>query len=480
MASAVRSRLLVEGALAIAASSAMLYFGNGLEPVWPLMWVAFVPLLWFALRSPWWASAVATALAVLLGSVSMWSYFTGTLRMPVSTWWGIYLFAAIIFAVGVLLFRSLVLRGAVWSGLLALPSLWVVAEYSRNFTTPHGTAFSLAYTQLGFLPFLQLASITGPWGMTFVLLLFSSAVAVAWHLWPSDRHTAQRVAATGVCVAVAVVALGAIRLALPEGATTRVGLVASDQHEAIVDPGAPTERLMGDYVRAAEDLTVRGAQAVVIPEMLGVTVAGKSAATDTILQSLADGSRATVVAGVIAADGGVRHNEARVYTPSSAVEGYYKEHLLPPFESKTTPGTKLLTLSRDKQLWGLAICKDMDFANPARRYAREGVGLMLVPAWDFTVDRTWHGHMSVMRGVEDGFSMARAAKGGYLTVSDWRGRILGETSSSAAPFATLLVDAPAEHHWTVYQVLGDWFAWVAIALLVLVLTQTVRPRRVSL
>ncbi|MBS1821631.1 MAG: hypothetical protein JST61_06610 [Acidobacteria bacterium] len=481
MAFGASLRRVVESTLAVAASALMLYFGNGLEPVWPLMWIVFVPVLWFALRSPWWAAALVAALSMLLGDLNMWSYYTKTLEMPASMWWTAFSIAALAFAAGVLLFRALVLRGVVWSGLIALPSLWVAVEYSRYFTTPHGTAGSLAYSQLGFLPFLQLSSVTGPWGMTFVLLLFSSAVAVAWHLWPCDRRKAQRVAATAVCVAVAVVALGAVRLALPEGATTRVGLVASDlkQNESVARPGSPTQRLLGDYERAAEGLTARGAQAIVVPEMLGVALDGNSTATDAVMQSLADRSGATVVAGLIAVDGGVQHNEARVYAPGTAVEGYYKEHLLPPGESKTTPGTQRLTLTRNAQLWGVAICKDMDFKNPARLYAREGVGLMLVPAWDFVVDRSWHGHIAVMRGVEDGFSIARAAKGGWLTVSDDRGRIVGEASSSAAPFATLLVDVPAVHRWTVYQAMGDWFAWVAIALLALLFVQLARTRSVA-
>jgi apolipoprotein N-acyltransferase len=96
--------------------------------------------------------------------------------------------------------------------------------------------------------------------------------------------------------------------------------------------------------------------------------------------------------------------------------------------------------------------------------------------WDFVVDGTWHGHIAVMRGVEDGFSIARAAKNGFLTVSDDRGRIVGEVSRSSAPFATLLVDVPTMHHWTVYQLLGDWFAWVAIELLVFAVVQMVRLR----
>ncbi len=97
--------------------------------------------------------------------------------------------------------------------------------------------------------------------------------------------------------------------------------------------------------------------------------------------------------------------------------------------SKTvfTPGKALLVLHRPEALWGVAICKDMDFMNPARRNGRAGVGLMLVPGWDFNVDGFWHGHIAVMRGVEDGFSVVRAAKDGFLTVTDDRGRVVAET-----------------------------------------------------
>jgi len=66
--------------------------------------------------------------------------------------------------------------------------------------------------------------------------------------------------------------------------------------------------------------------------------------------------------------------------------------------------------------------------------------------------------MAVMRGVEDGFNVVRAAKEGYLRVSDNRGRILAEITSDSAHFATLLVDVPTTHATTIYLMLGDWFA----------------------
>jgi apolipoprotein N-acyltransferase len=151
--------------------------------------------------------------------------------------------------------------------------------------------------------------------------------------------------------------------------------------------------------------------------------------------------------------------------------------MLPPFESNLKPGTTTTILPETSPRWGVAICKDMDFTQLSRQYGKEDAGLMLVPAWDFRMDRWWHGHIAVMRGVEDGFAIARAAKDGYLTVSDNRGRILAETRSDSAPFATLLADVPTTHDRTVYLLFGDWFAWFAVALLAFACVQLFRLRK---
>ena len=126
--------------------------------------------------------------------------------------------------------------------------------------------------------------------------------------------------------------------------------------------------------------------------------------------------------------------------------------------------------------WGVAICKDMDFTPLSRQYGQAGVGLMLVPGWDFVLDRVSHGHMAIMRGVESGFAMARAGRGGSLLVTDNRGRILGETASNSAPFATLLVDVPAIHDSTIYLLFGDWFAYLDLGILAFTLVRLMASR----
>ena len=249
------------------------------------------------------------------------------------------------------------------------------------------------------------------------------------------------------------------------------------------DEGLPTAKLFQGYAQPVAALAAQGAEVVVLPEKLGVAVEPDTKAVDAELQSLAEQTHVRVVAGmirVVPPSGNeltkIKYNEARVYTPGAPVESYDKEHMLPPFESKLTPGTALtlLAASGGNGSWGVAICKDMDFTQLGRRYGEAGAGLMLVPGWDFFRDWIQHGHMAIMRGVESGFSVVRSAKGGSLFVSDDRGRILGEVKSDAAPFSTLLVAVPQSHDKTLFLILGDWFAWVAVMLLVFALGQLVR------
>jgi apolipoprotein N-acyltransferase len=457
--------------LTIAITAILFWFGNGLNPIWPLVWLAPLPVLVFALRSSWRATAVTAFLSVILGSLNLWHYLR-VLHAPPSVWMIIFTIAALVFMVAVLLFRALVLRGAAWSALVAFPAAWVAYEYIRNVTTSGGTAGSFAYSQLHFLPFLQLASLTGPWGMTFFLLLFSAALAIGWHLRSIAPKKALQVVIAGLGSIVLVLLFGTVRLAMPSHEPqVRVGLIASDArgNVYVAGPGANTERLFRDYAAAADTLASKGAKVIVLPEKLGTIVGPGTTSTDAIFQSVADKTGATIVVGLVDVASPVQYNQARVYAPGVPISLYNKQHMLPPMESMFTPGTTLTLLQRASGTWGVAICKDMDFSAPSRLYGEAGVGLMLVPGWDFNIDRGWHGHIAIMRGVESGFSIAHAAKNGYLTVSDNRGRILAQTRSDSALFATLLAQVPVVHVRTLYLLWGDWFGWLSLAILVFTL-----------
>lgn len=451
---------------ALLATALLHWFSAGLHPLWPLAWLAPLPVLWFAIQAPVWAAGVTAFLAWFAGSFALFGYFHGTLHMPLPVALGIFASPALVMALAALLFRALLRREAVWLALLATPALWVVAEYANSFVSPHGTHGSLAYTQLDFLPVLQIASLTGPWGITFLLILTAAALAIGIGRFRDPR--ALRAAGAGLAVAVLALLFGEIRLAQPQGgAEVKVGLLASDlkENQGVAEPGAPAARLFADYAREAATLTQQGVQVIVLPENMAVVLEPDSAHSDQVFQDLADRSGVQIVAGMLRIENGAKYNEARLYAPHAPVLAYDKQHLLPPFESPITPGTSLTLEMQPGGSWGLAICKDMDFTAPASRYGAAGTGLMLVPAWDFVDDAWAHGHIAIMRAVEGGFSMVRAARGGYLTVTDDHGRVLAETESGSAPFASLVATVPSGHQQTLYLRFGDWLAKLSIAIL---------------
>jgi apolipoprotein N-acyltransferase len=481
-------RRVASAVAALCASAALLWWGTGLDPLWPLTWLAPLPVLLFALHASVWEAALVAGLAVCGGLLNLWSLLHGALGVPVPALARAYLTAGVLFALSTLLFRALARRRAYWSALLAFPACWVSFEWLLNLTTPHGTGGSLAYSQLRFLPFLQLASVTGPWGMSFLLCAFPAALALAVYLRTTAPRQGYRILGATLGLVVAVLVFGVMRLTSPAaGVPVSVGLVASDgPNEDVADEGAPTARLYHAYARAVLQLAQEGASVVVLPEKTGVAVDPDTRQVDAQLQALADQAKVQLVVGIVrvapASAGAPKHkyNEARIYAPGAPVQSYDKEHMLPPFESSLTPGTTLTLLRRDPggSVWGVAICKDMDFTQLSRRYGAAGTGLMLVPAWDFYLDWIQHGHMAVMRGVESGFSIVRSAKGGSLYVSDDRGRILAEVKSNAAPFSTLLALVPQTHDHTLFLRFGDAFAWASVALLVLCLAQLLRRRAV--
>jgi apolipoprotein N-acyltransferase len=473
-----KRRGFVAAAFAIGLAAVLVWFGNSLNPLWPLLWLAPVSVLVVVLRGSAWLGSFAIGLAWLIGSFTLWNYLH-LLGLPLIACVSIFGSVAVVMAFAGLLFRTLVRGGAVWSGLLVFPAMIVTAEYLRNLTTPHGTAGSLAYSQLRFLPFLQLASITGLWGMTFLIMLLPAALAIGIHLRSTAPKQAVRVLAASLGALAIVLIFGAVRLVIPNvGEEVRVGLIASDEgrNALIAGAGRDTRRLFAQYAAKARELALRGARVIVLPEKLAAVVpTAADQDSNQMLQQVADETGSTIVVGEVYTEDGAQYNQARVLRPGASPLIYNKHHMLPPFENPLTSGTTELTFRESATNYGVEICKDMDFTPLSRDYGRAHVGLMLVPAWDFNIDRSWHGHIAIMRGVENGFSLVRAAKNGYLTVTDNRGRVLAESRSDARmPFTTLLASVPARHSATLYILLGDWFAWVACVVLLLCLARALR------
>lgn len=467
MDSKLNKPTLVMFLAATALSSVAFYFGTDLLPSWWPIWVAALPILWAAPRTRWWIAALIALIARGIGGLNAWSYHE-RLQFPLWLNLEVLLIPASIFALAVLLFRAFARQRRPWLAILAFPTFMVAAEYGLSL--PLGTFGATAYTQLDNIPVLQIAATTGLWGVSFVVLLFAPMVAVIATTPAVSPGAPRQLAITLVLIFGAVFGYGTWRMeSTPVApASVRVGLIASMTPRNIYNSGGQDAlRLLREYAAQVPILAAQGARIVVLPEMTAVVDDTISGDVDALFQQTARASRVQILVGVLHIGGKATptFNEARLYSDSTATTTlYHKHHLVPVVEGRSTPGEGLSILSQQLGKVGLAVCRDMDYPDPARLYGQGGVGLLLVPAWDQTEDRWWHGHMALMRGVENGYSIVRAAKGGYLTVSDDRGRVLAEvTNTPSETFTTLLATVPVRHDATLYQSWGDWFAWLDLA-----------------
>ncbi|PYL49916.1 MAG: hypothetical protein DMF32_05495 [Verrucomicrobia bacterium] len=101
--------------------------------------------------------------------------------------------------------------------------------------------------------------------------------------------------------------------------------------------------------------------------------------------------------------------------------------------------------------------------------------MLLVPAWDFDLDRWLHARMAVLPGVENGFALARAGRNGLLTLSDSRGRILAEKATVPGEFVSLSGRLSVADEQTFYTRTGDWFGWICVLTLLALLISHVMP-----
>jgi len=462
-------------------AAALAYFGTGLHPIWWALWLAPIPVLAIAPRLHGGPAFLLGAIAWLIGEMNQWNYVRHAIELPLQITILYFLVPALVFGFGVLFVRGFIRRGSLFLASVALPLYWVTYEYLTAMASPHSTWGNLAYTQMNCLPVIQIAAITGLWGISFIVFLFAGAAAAL--LSGAGKQWQRRSLAVAVGFLVcAVFVFGKWRLqSNPPAQSVAVTLIARDVPMSVyLGSEDQALRLLREYAAEIPRITPAGTQAVVLPEKIGRVSETALAAVDSLYSSTAAATRAAIVVGLVRKMPSGAFNSSRLYSVDGKLEANYdKHHLLPGVEPEK-PGDKRVILDEPSGRWGLQICKDMDFPQLSRDYAGEGANLLLVPAWDFNLDRWLHARMATLRAVENGFALARSARNGLLTLSDNRGRILAERETVPDQFVSITGEVNVSREKTFYARTGDWFAWLCVAAFVILLVfQLLAPRTPS-
>ncbi len=194
-----------------------------------LAWAALVPLL-LVLESVSWRRALlyGTFYGVLQGMLS--NFWLGTFSLISLQVVSLFFFVAYLLFLAPTLW---LVRRWPRASFLLWPLAWVFFDYLRSsgfLGYPWGM---LGTSQYAFTPLIQLASLTGVWGVSFVVLLVNAALAAAarWALAPGSFPAARRAGRTTL----AALALAAgLFLAVLGG-----GLLALDRQDRADVGGAP-------------------------------------------------------------------------------------------------------------------------------------------------------------------------------------------------------------------------------------------------
>jgi apolipoprotein N-acyltransferase len=445
----------------------------GLRPDWWAVWFAPALLLIIALRLPGRDARWMVPLAAVIATSCNIHYFRLVMPLPAviatiaaqSLLWVLLVFAT----------QRVVLRYRAWWIVFVYPGLWVAVDTLTATLLPDGNWGSLAYSQGDKLPTLQIASLFGTAGVLFLLALVPSAIALAISLGTSLRRGWIAYSLTALLLASSLL-FGYLRLRQPvRGVETTFGIVSIDDPIGLHTSVSYAANIFSRYDWRVAALAEEGAQVVVLPEKIAMLTPSSALDQQHRFSALASENHVWLEVGVGIDDGKTRTNWEWLFAPDGSLAAIYEKHHMAPPKRRDhyVSGTEYTVYSVNGQNYGLAVCKDMHFAALGRAYGQRHVSVMLVPAWDFDYLDGWiEARTTIMRGIENGYSIVRASREGLLTASDPYGRVLAETPSGTMRGHSLLVKvvvaAPVP---TLYTRIGNTFGWlwvIAAAVLLLV------------
>jgi apolipoprotein N-acyltransferase len=457
-------------AIAAAATAALFELSAADPRLWPCALLAPLPILATAVELPTARGAQFAFLACFIGNLAAWggdSFVVPLIWVFVS-----HVAGAMVFATFVACATEATRR---WSGVLAAlvyPTFETAFYFSLAFHSPHGTWGNPAYSQVDFLPMLQTASWLGMSGITFIMSLLPSGLAVAWYRrrWNMDwTHPA----IMAVSVFLIAFLAGSVRvLFAPKTPSVRVAMVASDRLIPQSESGDMSDAadIVALYAKLVHQVADGRTQVVVLPEkIVGVSPRYE---WDVVqgFSRIASMSHVWLVIGLNQVDRSPKRNIAVVFDPDGKVAvAYAKHHLIPSLEWDYKPGSKPAIFDAPWGRTAVLISQDLDFIDTARELAAHDVRVVLAPASDWRGSKHIHQRMAVLRGVESGFSLARAARGGMVSATDSRGRKIAVQMASPIDDAIATADLPLGPGHTLYSRNGNWFGKLSLIFTILLM-----------
>ena len=492
-----------------ALSGGLLVLSFPLVNLWPFAWFFLVPLLVCTRgkhgKDAFFLGAFAGVIAYLgliywvVVAVHRYGNIPLPLAIPIllllviylSLYWGVFAF-----------FASFAKDKGEWIVLLAIPAFWVGLEYLRSFLLSGFPWALVGYSQYLNTSFVQIADMTGIYGVSFLLILINTLLflwIVAW----SER---KRGPIIGTIFTMALLALtfayGYWKINAPlkteKGLT--VGVAQGNIPQDVKWDSAFQKRTLTIYRDLSLELKEQSPGLIVWPETAVPSYFPSGTELDDKVMDIAQETGTYLLVGALSAKEKKKvvrevkevmevYNSAYLLTPQRRISGRYDKMHLVPFGEYIPLSSRFPVLNKLAGVWnieqgekavlfrlprgrvGVLICFEGIFPELCREYVRQGANFMVTitnDAWFGQTSAPYH-HLpqAPFRAIENRVWLVRAANTGISAFVDPWGRII-KPSNLFTPAVLAEEITFKANTMTFYTKYGDFFA-IACSLLGVVL-----------
>ncbi|MGQ0734235.1 MAG: apolipoprotein N-acyltransferase [Acidobacteriota bacterium] len=382
---------------------------------------------------------------------------------------------------------AVMIRRFGYAGLALAPAAWVSSEYLRGYLFGGFPWVPLGNAAVTLLPLAQLASIIGVYGLSWLLALLNVCVVV---VATSPGRPRAMAAGAWMLILVSSALWGSARMA--EGRLTREG---SPLPVALVQGNVPQGEkwdparagvILDRYLTMTREAVGRGARLVIWPESATPFFFDEDPVRAAEMRRTVASLGTPLLFGTDEVEPGTPNryfNSAFMLDSGGATAATYRKvHLVPfgeyvPFGSVLTfvaplveavadfsPGSRVTMLPVDGHMATTAICYEVVYPHLIRQGVLQGSELLTTitnDAWYGESSAAFqHFDMAVMRAIEHGRYLARAANTGISGIVDPYGRVLGRTQLFET--ATVVGEVRFLRELTVYATIGDLTAQLAV------------------
>jgi apolipoprotein N-acyltransferase len=157
---------------------------------------------------------------------------------------------------------------------------------------------------------------------------------------------------------------------------------------------------------------------------------------------------------------------------------HQKVHPTPDEWQRLVPGNgQIPTVATPYGRLATVICFDADFPDIIRRAGQANADLLLKPNGDWREIDPMHGQMATFLAIENGFSLVRQTSHGLAMAVDYEGNVLAASDYFTTDPQVMVAYVPTQIVCTIYATIGDLFAWLSIAGLVVLIGVAFARRR---